>query len=198
MNREQFLSDFQKHLKRLPQEEIDNALGYYEEYLAEVGIQNQERAIASFGNPRKLASQIVAEYAVKDMEAAPSAKKTLSSFWAVLLAVFASPIAIPLAIAVACVAFALVIVVIASIFSLAVISFSFALCFIVLIAVGIILLVPHPAVSIFYIGIALFLLGIGIMFSQLTRQLTKRCSTVIPKMIRKSVPRRLQNEQFNN
>jgi uncharacterized membrane protein len=198
MSKEQFLLDLQKHLKRLPQEEIDNALRYYEEYLDEVGIQNEENAIASFGNPHKLASQIVAEYAVKDMEAAPSAKKTLSSFWAVLLAVFASPIAIPLAIAATCVVLALVVVVIALIFSLAVISFSFAISFIVVIAVGIILLVPNPAVSIFYIGIALFLLGVGIMFSQLTRQLTKKFSTVIPKIIRKSVPRRLENEQFKN
>lgn len=190
MSREEFLSKLRKYLKRLPQEEIENALSYYAEYLDDVGTEKEADAIASLGNPYKIASQITAEYAMKDMQAAPSAKKGLTTVWVVLLAVFASPIAIPIALAIACVVFALVLVVFSMILVLAAVSVSFVATGIVCFATGICLTVQNLAAALFYVGVGLFLLGAGVMFILLVINFSKKGFNGIANMISRFLPRR--------
>jgi len=195
MSREEFLLKLRKYLKRLPQEEIYEAVRYYEEYLDDVGVENEESTIATLGNPYKIASQITAEYAVKDMEAAPSAKKVFSTIWVVLLAVFASPVAIPLVLAIFCVALALVLVVFSLLLSLAVVAFSFALSGIVCVLVGVCLIAQSIAATLFYLGSGLFLLGAGILLGLIMIDLSKKGFSGMTKMISKWLPRRVQNAE---
>jgi len=195
MSREEFLLKLKKYLKRLPEDEASNAIRYYEEYLDDVGASNEANTIATLGNPYKIASQITAEYAVKDMEEAPSAKKVFPTIWVVLLAAFASPIAIPLVLAIFFVAFALVIVVFSLVLSLAVIALSFALCGIVCVLVGVCLIAQSLAATIFYLGAGLFLLGAGVLISLLVIMLSKKGFSGMTKMISKWLPRRVQNAE---
>lgn len=190
MTKDEFLSKLRKGLKRLPPEEIENAMAYYEEYLEDAGEENQTDAVAALGSPNKIASQISAEYAVKDLKTDPSAKKGLAAVWMVLLAVFASPIAVPIAIAVACVAFAMVIVVFALIFSFAAVALSLTLAGIVCVIVGLILTVQNFPVALFYIGAGLVTLGLGVIFGLLVAKLSKKSFNGIVHMISKFLPRR--------
>lgn len=190
MNREEFLSKLRKCLKRLPPEEIDSALSYYAEYLDDVGPENEASEIAKLGNPYKIASQITADYAVRDMQAAPSAKKGLATVWVVLLAVFASPVAVPLALALACVAFAMVIVVFSLILALACVALSFVVAGLACVLVGIFTIVQSPATCLFYIGAGLFLLGAGVFASLAVIKLSKKGFNGIADMISKCLPRR--------
>ena len=190
MSREDFLLKLRKCLKRLPQEEIDSAVSYYAEYLDDVGVENEATAIAALGNPYQIASQITAEYAVKDMQAAPSAKKGLATVWVVLLAVFASPIAVPIALALACVALALVIVIFSLILSLAAVAFSFVVSGIACFVVGVCVIVQSPATCLFYIGVGLFLLGAGVLCGLAVIKLSKKGFNGIANMISKCLPRR--------
>lgn len=190
MNREEFLSKLRKYLKRLPPEEIDSALSYYAEYLDDVGPENEASEIAKLGNPYKIASQITADYAVRDMQTAPSAKKGLATVWVVLLAVFASPIAVPIALALACVAFALVITVFAVLFSLAAAALSIAVAGLACIVAGVCVIVQSPATCLFYLGMGLFLLGAGVLASLAVMKLSKIGFNGIANMISKCLPRR--------
>lgn len=190
MNREEFLSKLRKCLKRLPPEEIDSALSYYAEYLDDVGPENEASAIAKLDSPYKIASQITADYAVRDMQAAPSAKKGLATVWVVLLAVFASPIAVPIALALACVAFALVITVFAVLFSLAAAALSIAVAGLACIVAGVCVIVQSPATCLFYLGMGLFLLGAGVLASLAVIKLSKIGFNGIANMISKCLPRR--------
>lgn len=190
MNREEFLSKLRKCLKRLPPEEIDSALSYYAEYLDDVGPENEASEIAKLGNPYKIASQITADYAVRDMQTAPSAKKGLATVWVVLLAVFASPIAVPIALALACVAFALVITVFAVLFSLAAAALSIAVAGLACIVAGVCVIVQSPATCLFYLGAGLFLLGVGALASLAVIKLSKNGFNGIANMISKCLPRR--------
>lgn len=190
MNRDDFLSKLRKQLAHLPQEEIDSAVSYYAEYLDDAGAENDAAAIEKLGNPRQIASQIVAEYAVRDMQTAPSAKKGLATVWAVLLAVFASPIAVPVALALALVAFALVLVVFALLFSLAAVAVSFTVSGLACVLVGICVIAQNPTITLFYVGCGLFLLGAGVMLSLAVVNLSKKGFGGIASMISKYLPRR--------
>ena len=78
-SREEFLEQLRRQLRDLPQEEIDNAIRYYEEYLDEAGPENMEQVMAQLESPEKVAAQIRADLAVRQLESAPRpAKKGLS------------------------------------------------------------------------------------------------------------------------
>lgn len=101
MNRVEFISELRSKLKRLPKDEIEDALNYYNEYFDEAGIEDEQQVMESLGSPCDIASQILADYSLKDMSLKPnSTKKGISAVWFAILAVFAAPIALPLTIAI--------------------------------------------------------------------------------------------------
>lgn len=116
-------------LYRLPRTEIDDAIAYYNEYFEEAGPENEQRVIEELGNPSKIATQIKANYAVKQLGDQNNAKQrgesntgekqpgTASKVWWVILGVFGGICAAPVAIPVAFVIIAVLIAVLAVIFS---------------------------------------------------------------------------------
>lgn len=111
MDKNEYLSRLRKKLKRLPPEDVDDALEYYEEYLEDAGPENEAAVMDSWGSPDTVASQVLADYAVKQMKKEPSARRGLSTIWIVLLAIFASPLAIPVAAVIAVMVLVLVMII---------------------------------------------------------------------------------------
>jgi len=96
MTRKEFMGELSERLGRLTPSERASALAYYEEYFDEAGPDREQDVIRELGSPASVASRILAEHAVKEARAAPyNPRKGFSAFWAVLLAVFAAPFAIP-------------------------------------------------------------------------------------------------------
>jgi uncharacterized membrane protein len=98
-------------LKALPQAEIDEALSYYAEYLDDA--EDENVAIAELGSPKEVAGLIIAELA-----SSPDPEKARSSGGIrntriILLAAFASPVLVPVAIAVVVCVLALLVVLLA-------------------------------------------------------------------------------------
>lgn len=62
-------------LHRLPTQEIDAALIYYEEYFDEAGQENEQDVIEKLGPPSQAAAQILADFAIKDLDAKPPSTK---------------------------------------------------------------------------------------------------------------------------
>lgn len=58
MNREQYLKELRKYLKRLPKEDYENAMEYFTEYFDDV--KNDDKAIRELGSPREAASELLA------------------------------------------------------------------------------------------------------------------------------------------
>jgi uncharacterized membrane protein len=108
MNRTEFIQKLKAELSKLPQEEIDAAVEYYEEYFDEAGAENEQPVLEQLGSPKHVASQIKAEYAVRlfDEEDRPTVKKGFSAAWCVVLAICSAPVSIPLAAALAALAIA--------------------------------------------------------------------------------------------
>lgn len=110
MNRQEFMNRLREALKKLPDNEKQAALDYYTEYFDEAGPENEQQVVDSLGAPEQVAAEIYANTAIKSMEKpGNAAKKGASVVWLILLAIFASPIALPVAIALAAVLLALIV-----------------------------------------------------------------------------------------
>lgn len=62
MNREIFLKTLEELLKKLPAEERENALIYYNDYFDDAGVENEARVIEELGSPEKVAKIIYSDY----------------------------------------------------------------------------------------------------------------------------------------
>lgn len=100
MNRAEFMKILRSELHKLPEDERNAALEFYEEYFDEAGTENEQQVIENLGNPKKVAAQIKSEYAVRqlDNEEIPTAKKGWSAFKWAIVGICSAPISIPLAV----------------------------------------------------------------------------------------------------
>ncbi|MEF9951965.1 MAG: DUF1700 domain-containing protein [Clostridium sp.] len=165
MNKKQFINDLEKRLKRLPKEERDSVIDYYEEYFEEAGFDDNYNVLAEVDHPVDIAPQILSEYALKDEEeVGVKKKKGLSTVWFVILAIFAAPIGLPLAIAVVAIIFAVLTVIGAVIFAFSAVTVSLIGSGIFTIIIGIITATADFATTIFFVGSGLMIIGIGSLF----------------------------------
>lgn len=96
MNKERYMNALKKRLRRLPKEEYNRAIEYFEEYFAEAGTEREQQAIWDLGTPEEAADQIIWELAVKNtQEPIRDVKKGMRAVWVGILAVFAAPVALP-------------------------------------------------------------------------------------------------------
>lgn len=96
MNKQEYMEQLKAKLKRLPKEDFERAVEYYEEYFAEAGLENEERAIADLGSPQEAADQIICDMALNySKEPVKNMKKGMDALWVILLAICAAPIALP-------------------------------------------------------------------------------------------------------
>ena len=58
MNREEYLKRLSFLLKDLPEEEIEDAIAYYEDYFEEAGEEKEEQVIKELGSPEKIATML--------------------------------------------------------------------------------------------------------------------------------------------
>lgn len=127
MNKHEFLMILREELTKLPPEEIFDAIEYFEECFAEAtdGLDEkaaraeEERLIREFGNPRRVAAQIKADYASRLLDGDesvidknPGTKKKLSAIWWIIIGICSAPIAVPLVIALIAIIFAILVCVV--------------------------------------------------------------------------------------
>lgn len=102
MTKTEYLNCLSQRLRRLPKEDFDIAMEYFIEYFDEAGSENEQQAIRDLGSPEDAADAIIRDMAYQQLNTPPqekTIKRNLSTVWIVILAIFASPIAFPLAIA---------------------------------------------------------------------------------------------------
>lgn len=164
MNRTEYMKCLQHRLRRLPREDYDKANAYFEEYFEEAGAENEAQAIEDLGMPDMAADQIIREFAVENAkEPVKSVKRSFSVVWVGILAVFAAPVGLPLALAFGAVGLAAVVVVMALIFAFFVLAFCMAVMALPCIAVSLWMLFVSFADGVATLGMGLIGMGIGIL-----------------------------------
>lgn len=97
MTKKEYMEQLKARLKRLPKEDFERAVEYYEEYFAEAGEENEHKAIEDLGSPQEAADQIICDMAIAySEEPVQNVKKGMNALWVGILAVCAAPIALPL------------------------------------------------------------------------------------------------------
>lgn len=167
MNKTQFINELKHRLQRLPADEYQSAIMYYEEYFEDAGPEHEQDVIMSLGSPATVAAVLIGEFAMKMPPGGeqPTAKKSMNTIWVALLAVFASPIALPLALAFGVIIMALGIVVFSVLFSFGITSFTLLLSGVVCAAVSIICIPQGAAAALLTLGMSLMVVSFGILFS---------------------------------
>lgn len=98
MNRTEYMEELKKCLRRLPKEDFDKAMDYYEEYFADAGAENEAQVIEDLGTPDFAARQIITNIAINNTKetAGRDVKKGLNGVWVGVLAILAAPFALPM------------------------------------------------------------------------------------------------------
>ena len=183
MNRREFIEELKRRLKKLPYDEIKEAIDYYEGYFDDAGEENEQAVLAELGSPAAVASQIIANFAVKEAEIDKPVKKNWRSTWLVILALFASPIAVPVALAVGAVVLALVISLLAVIISFFAAGVSIVAGGLASAAAGVFVIFQSVPTTMLYFGVGLILLGIGAAIVTATITLSKKCFNGLTKLV---------------
>lgn len=169
MNKSEFMAELAAQLSQIEEHERADAITFYSEYFDEAGVENEQTVIKELGSPAKVAAQIKADAAVKEVQTDTSpVRKWLSAIALVFLGICALPVALPLSIAAVAVAFAVLVTAAALVFALVVFVGAILMAGILMIISGFGVLLSDPAVGIFYIGWGLAILGISTILVVLT------------------------------
>lgn len=160
-----YLQELEANLSPLPQEEIKDALFYYEQYFFE-GQLTDGQAVAEFGTPKNLARRLVADYYMDETRVLPHAqqKSPFVMTKMVVLAICASPILIPVMIAGLALIFALFITVAALIFALLMTVLAVGCAGLVSVVGGFFVLTQSFLGGLFFVAVGLALIG-GLLLS---------------------------------
>ncbi|MBO4456402.1 MAG: DUF1700 domain-containing protein [Butyrivibrio sp.] len=167
MNGEQFLKELNVKLKYLPEEDRANAIRFYDEYISEMELADDEDVVARLGTPKEVASDIISQCTQKHMSNTQEQKTVRGSaktIWLIILGILTLPFSLPIAI----VAFTFVFVVVVMIIT------AFVIAIVGAIAIPWSLFVPGIAQKIYTLGYGFMCLGMGILFTYATTAVLKK------------------------
>lgn len=198
MNKNDFLKQLEGCLAALPDEEKESALQYYKDYFEDAGPENEAQIISELGSPGEVAAKILQEY--RELAVTPEGGQSRSYSWKyekngkqkakkndsnriliIIILVMLSPVLLPVAITILCVAGVLAVAV-AAVF----LAFAFAgiLMFVfgwVGLVMGIAELIADAIGGLLMIGSSMVIIGIGALLTLLAIWV---CTKVIPPVFR--------------
>lgn len=169
MKKDEYLSQLDHYLRKLPTEDYQEAIEYFQEYFEEAGPENEAALMEELGSPKEAAYDLIQNLLDKELSASQSTKR---NFWKVstlmALVILASPLTFPIALFV--IALLFTILALFGAFLLTSLTFGITGILISIVAFyeSFVNLVSSPASFAFGIGIGTFLLGLGSLLCLLT------------------------------
>ena len=191
MKRSDYLAKLDKYLKKLPKEDYLEAMDYFREYFDEAGPENEEEVIAELGAPKDAAHDIISRLLdEKIVEDEKSPKNRAVIIWIAILAILASPVALPLILVLL-----MVIITILAI-GIAIIAMVLALG-VALLTSGVYMLVDRwsylsiaPSTTALGVGLGLLSLGLALLALLAAGAVGKFAVKSISKLIQKAASKR--------
>lgn len=171
---DKYIEEFKSYLNQLSDDELDEVVSFYSEYLADGEIDSYEASVEALGSPRQLARKVLADYSIRLLDAPEKEGKTMRSraaqsktqvrtIWLIVLAILSTPLTIPLAIGVLATLFGLLVGAAAIIFGLVVTIISLAFAGLFVFGVGIGIFAQSMSTGLVYIGSGLCMIGLFIV-----------------------------------
>lgn len=187
MNKQQYMKELKTRLKRLPQEDFERAIEYYEEYFADAGEENEQQAIADLGTPEEAANALIREFAIENAkQPVKSVKKGANAVWVGILAVFALPVALPITIFWVMLALFLALVLLTVFLIVVVMIVAVVLSGPVSIAGGLSVITDSIPAALVCIGNGLLGIGVGLLLGYLVWILGKKLLSGLVKLFGKA------------
>lgn len=165
MTKTEYMKKLTHNLRRLPKEDYDRAIEYFEEYFAEAGPKNEQQAIADLGSPDEAAKALIVDLAAQNIKEKPKTMKGgLSALWIAVLAVCSAPVTLPIAICLLAVIAVVLFCVGIALFCVVISAVAVAASGILTLFGGIVLLFRSLGDGLCNIGLGLFSTGLGILF----------------------------------
>jgi uncharacterized membrane protein len=199
MNRSEFFKKLEQGLAKVSKEEREAALDYYNEYFDDAGADNEHTVIEELGSPAQIAARIKADSAVKNLEGGgtPSMKKGISAVWFVIVAIFAAPIALPLAIGAVALAIGLLAVVLGVIIALTASVAAIFIGGIVVVVSGIAVIATSIPTAVFSIGVGLLTLGLSVLAGILIVLAARAIFSIIAKGMNRQLNKKSKGDDIN-
>lgn len=190
MNKQEYMRQLEEKLKRLPKENFMQAMEFYEEYFADAGPENEQKAIEDLGSPQEAAEQIIRDMALHySEEPVKDVRGGMYALWVAVLALCAAPIALPLLLTGILLLGCVVITIGMLLFAFVLLSVCMVIVGPLTIIAGFTVLTKSIAVFLTCIGMGLFSMGMGAALTALGYQLCRRFLAwtlqLFAKMIRK-------------
>lgn len=164
VNQKEYMQVLSNYLKKLPAPEREDVLLFYQEFFEEAGIEREQEVIKNLGDPKKLASQIIAQSQMKEISKMPNtAKKGFSSIGVVILTIFASPVALPIVIVVLVALLCILVSIFAVIISLFGSAIGIAVCGLAMVILSFTILPFQISSFVVVLGIGLVCIGLGVL-----------------------------------
>ena len=165
MTKTEYMKILTHNLRRLPKEDYDRAIEYFEEYFAEAGPEDEQQAIADLGSPDEAAKALIVDLAAQNIKEKPKTMEGgLSALWIAVLAVCSAPVTLPIAICLLAVIAVVLFCVGIALFCVVISAVAVAASGILTLFGGIVLLFRSLGDGLCNIGLGLFSTGLGILF----------------------------------
>lgn len=169
MKKDEYLSQLDHYLRKLPREDYQEAIEYFQEYFEEAGPENEAALMEELGSPKEAAYDLIQNLLDKELSASQSTKR---NFWKIstliTLVILASPLAFPIAIFFIALLFTILALFGAFLFTLLTLGTTGILTSIAAFYESFVNLISSPASFAFGIGTGTFLLGLGSLLCLLT------------------------------
>ena len=191
MNKKEFMQKLEYYLRHLTEDDKNDALEYYSEYIDDLGLSDNDDVCARIGDPRDVSRQIIAQTTERRITE-QTEKKTVrgsgSILWLIIIGIFASPIALPLAIAFVVILIAIVITIGSVLVSFFIAGGSMVIAGI---ALALFSFLSGSVGQIFAcIGSGLVIIGLGILILMATGKITSLLIHGFSAIIRKIVSKK--------
>ncbi len=182
MKKEQFLNKLKEKLNKLPKEEIESRINYYDEIISdrlEDGCSEKE-AIKALGNIDEIVNNIMLDMSIPTLMKAriKESKKTLNKTLWIILAIIGFPLWLPILASIFFIILSVYIVLWSAILSLYVTNFALGISGIVMFISGIVLSFTET------LPLGLCTVGMGIASVGISILLIKPCIIVAKKIIK--------------
>lgn len=198
MTREEYMTKLQKYLRKLPKQDYEDAIEYFNEYFSDTDEEGQQRLMEELGTPKEAAAELMGNLLDRKLKEEGEEKKDKKGIAAItILAILSTPVTIPLLVAMLAVLFAAVITVVCVIFSDFIAAFGILLIGGKLLLRGIVSFPYSISGALTITGCALLGIGCAILLYILGIYLCKWTGMLLVKLAQKLVRKRGKHHEEN-
>lgn len=185
MTKTEYLAKLTKYLRKLPQKDYEEALEYFMEYFEEAGPENEAQVIAELGTPKEAAHEVITRLLdEKIIEDKSSLRNKTTILWIAILAVLASPVALPILLFFLAILMTLLMIIFAVIVTALALTFALLISGVYTFFTSFSLLSVSLASTLFGVGLGLLMFGGSLLLLLVSFEICKLFVKLITLLIK--------------